>query len=144
MKRKLGGKPAKPDRNDAALQRYKLQQVTRESGGSVHEEFAAEAGIYPPSGAPVSVRERTEDRAVRTTSEGQAPERSGTAYRWLGLTAIVLAVLSLFAFPALLGSTAAVLGLFAYSVGQRALGGWALAIGLISLAGYFILVPLYA
>lgn len=137
-------KPSKPARHSAELQRYKMQQVVRESGGTPHEEFAAEAGVYPPYGAAARTEERTEDWAARNRAEAQAPERSGASYRWLGLTAIVLAVLSLFMFPAGLGSTAAVLGLFAYSTGQRTLGGWALAIGLIALAGYFILVPLYA
>ncbi|GCL72585.1 hypothetical protein PN4B1_25120 [Paenibacillus naphthalenovorans] len=44
--------------------------------------------------------------------------------------------------PVLLGSTAALIGFFAFMLGQRTLGAWSVAIGLIALAGYFVLVPL--
>lgn len=139
MKRKLGGKrPGSSARQDIPLQRLKQEQMRKESGMKMNEEFAAEAA-YPLH----SPRTRQEQSKASTVSEAEQPDASASSStRWLGYTALILAVLSLMLFPVLLGSTATLLGFFAFMLGQKALGVWSVAIGLISLAGYFVLVPL--
>ncbi|MBP1156310.1 MULTISPECIES: hypothetical protein [unclassified Paenibacillus] len=139
MKRKLGGKYPESARQDIPLQRRKQERLRKESRLKVNEEFAAEAA-YPLN----SSRSRLEGPKASVKSEaGQPYVAPSVSYRWLGYTALILAVLSLMMFPVLLGSSATLLGLFAFMLGQRALGTWSIAIGLISLAGYFVLVPLY-
>lgn len=139
MKRKLGGKYPEPARLDIPLQRRKQEQLRKESGLKVNEEFAAEAA-YPLN----TPRARQEEPKPSMTSEAEQPDAApSVSYRWLGYTALILAVLSLMMFPVILGSSATLLGLFAFMLGQKALGAWSIAIGLISLAGYFVLVPLY-
>ncbi|AFC32242.1 hypothetical protein PM3016_5546 [Paenibacillus mucilaginosus 3016] len=102
---------------------------------NVNEEYAAE--VAPPM---------TVQNVRQPVSKAEGQEGAGTtaAMKWIGYTALILAVLSLFVAPALLGSSAALFGFFAFVLGQRAIGALSILIGLISLAGYFILVPLYA
>ncbi|MCZ8518738.1 MULTISPECIES: hypothetical protein [Paenibacillus] len=102
---------------------------------AAHEEYAAE--VAPPL-TTHSIRQPV------SKAEGQESAGATSAMKWIGYTAIILAVLSLFMAPALLGSSAALFGFFAFVLGQRAIGALSILIGLISLAGYFILVPLYA
>ncbi|MGF9712959.1 MULTISPECIES: hypothetical protein [Paenibacillus] len=138
MKHKPGGKRSgSAFRQDIPLQRLKQQQLNRESGMKGNEEFAADAS---PLHLLQFRRERTRTAAA---SRVEQPDPAASAsYRWLGYTALILAVLSLMVLPVLLGSTAALIGFFAFMLGQRTLGAWSVAIGLIALAGYFVLVPL--
>jgi|GEM_PF-790242 len=52
--------------------------------------------------------------------------------RWIGWTALALAVLSLFFFGAAFGPAAAVAGMIAFFLGQRAIGVWSAAIGFMA------------
>lgn len=52
--------------------------------------------------------------------------------RWVGWTALAMAVVSLFFFGAAFGPAAAVAGAIAFSLGQRSIGLWSAAIGLMS------------
>lgn len=139
MKRKLGRHPGSV-RDDRSLRKFKHEQLRRETGRKMREEFAAEL-TYPSGG---SREERSRIMHPVAVTENGAEEGAETSYRWLGYTALVLSILAWFLYPALLGSTSALLGLFAYMLGERSLGTWSIVIGLIALAGYFILVPLYA
>lgn len=139
MKRKPGGKRSGSSaRKDISLQRLKQEQIRKESGMKANEEFAAESAS--PLQLPHSRQERPKASAASAVEQPDASASAST--RWLGYTALILAVLSLMLFPVLLGSTATLIGFFAFMLGQRTLGGWSVAIGLISLAGYFVLVPL--
>lgn len=107
------------------------------------EEYAAEVAFpYSQQRAAEAVKEslRTDNGRANERNKEAAP----AAYRWIGITALTLSLLSLFVLPTLFGSAASLLGFFAYMVGQRSLGIWSVMIGLLSLAGYFLLVPLFA
>jgi len=95
------------------------------------EEAAAEIAV------PVSYR------ADRHEQEQDQEVTAGSAGKATGWAAIILAALSWFIWPVILGITAVVTGFIAYRQGSRALGSWAIAGGLIAAAVYLILVPLY-
>jgi hypothetical protein len=97
------------------------------------EEAAAELA------APVSAADKDNARGLRE----DAAARTQSAARAAGWTALVLAILSLFVWPVLLGGTAAVVGYVAFRQGSRGLGAWSITLGLMSALVYLILVPLY-
>jgi hypothetical protein len=94
-------------------------------------EFAEEATPFP-------------NIASESIQNAEAETEPQTASRTLGYIALTSAIASLFVWPAFLGSFAALFGFFAYIQGSRSLGMWSIVIGLISLAGFFLLVPMYA
>ncbi|WP_424766210.1 hypothetical protein [Paenibacillus sp. sgz302251] len=102
---------------------------------NVNEEMGADFAVGGPIVDATRREEHDTDRAERVDTE-----TGGFALGWVSL---VFAVASWFIWPVLLGVTAAVLGFIAYRQGARALGGWAMAIGLIALALNLIIVPLY-
>lgn len=99
------------------------------------EEYASEL-----TGAPGinSLVERATD-----TGELDADMEAGDtdASRWIGWTALALAIVSLFAWPVFLGAVSAVTGFVAWSKGSRILGVWAMSLGLISIVLYLFLAP---
>ncbi|MFE5319907.1 hypothetical protein ACFQ88_14470 [Paenibacillus sp. NPDC056579] len=121
-------------------QRYSFEQLHKESGMNDKEEYAADmsAAYGGPLQAPVEVS-GTNERSMENARGGTAANS-----RWLGYTALALAILSMFMLPAILGSGAMLIGAIAFGLGSRALGVWSVILGLISLAGYFLLVPLYS
>ncbi|CAG7605899.1 hypothetical protein PAESOLCIP111_00859 [Paenibacillus solanacearum] len=124
-----------------AEERFKKDQIEKESGGSGYkEEYAAE--IAPPAAYRPDIRQAADH--LQETDGDTGHVEGAQSFRWLGYTALLLSIASLFVYPALLGTTSALFGFFAYMLGFRALGAWSMAIGLISLAGYLFLVPLYA
>ncbi|TVY09632.1 hypothetical protein [Paenibacillus cremeus] len=129
-----------PQQHEEALEIYKRDQLKTESGAIADEEYAAEITPVPFVGSPVQPAAWNDPDSVASTN----PVVRSQSYRWLGITALLLSVLSLFVYPALFGTVSTVLGFFAFLLGVRGLGAWAVVVGLISLAGYFILVPLYA
>lgn len=80
------------------------------------EEYAAEIA---PGVAGWIQNHDVNDVAERDTG------RSGT----LGWVALAFAIVSLFLWPIIMGPTAAVLGIYAYFQGQRAMGLWSMVIG---------------
>ncbi|NOU95440.1 hypothetical protein GC093_19735 [Paenibacillus sp. LMG 31456] len=118
---------------------FSREQLYKETGHDSTEEYAAEiaAPYAEPMQAPIESR-----RPVQLSAAQE--ERIQTHGKWLGVTALVLGILSMFVFPTLFGSIAALLGVITYVQGNRALGIGAVSLGLISLIGYFLLVPLYA
>ncbi|GAA4858133.1 hypothetical protein GCM10023310_41640 [Paenibacillus vulneris] len=107
------------------------------------DEYAAEISstFGPPVQAPVHTRESSKRKMESATDVGA--EARGQS-RWLGYTALAAAILSMFMFPVTLGTAAIVIGGLSYMRGIRALGVWSVILGLISLAGYFLLLPLYS
>jgi len=122
--------------------RFPMDQLRKETGQEATEEYAAElaAPYAAPKQAPVEAREAEASAGVKETDTRSSV---GTA-AWIGYTSILLSVISLFIYPVLFGAAGSLLGLLAYSQGQKALGVWSVILGLVSLAGYFLLVPLYS
>lgn len=61
----------------------------------------------------------------------------------VGVTGLVLSILSLFMWPYLLGIVGIVLGIVAYRRDARTLGGWAIAIGVIGILGALVIYPYF-
>ncbi|GBF75443.1 hypothetical protein PA598K_03855 [Paenibacillus sp. 598K] len=80
---------------------------------------------------------------VSTVHSGEMDRADATAGRVIGWVALAFAVASWFLWPVLMGATAALLGWFAYRQGSKRLGAWAVGIGLVALAAYLALLPLY-
>lgn len=132
--------PYSPNRKD---------EFRRENGliGSMLDtrtEFAGElspAQIRHPGFGRTGGEMRTEAPAESLDGQEAAPARRDTTFGWI---AIILAIGSLFFWPAVLGPAAAVLGVVAYLRGNRALGVWSIALGLISVLAFLFLVPYYS
>jgi hypothetical protein len=60
-----------------------------------------------------------------------------------GWSALVVSILSLFVSPILFGTAGVILGIIAFFRGNRSLGGWSMAISLVSIFTSFILVPYF-
>jgi len=80
---------------------------------------------------------------VVSPHSGEIERADATAGRVIGWIALTFAVASWFLWPVLMGATAALLGWFAYRQGSKKLGAWAVGIGLVALAAYLALLPLY-
>jgi hypothetical protein len=143
--------------NEDPFDPYRSDELTRENGLS-HE--LAEAGtefggeLSPAAGAvvnPVAVSPVV-SRIDRTTTQEnfQAADNGGlqvetpegnTTFGWV---AIILAIASLFYWPAVLGPAAAVIGVLAYLNGNRTLGAWSVVLGLLAIAAHLFLIPYYS
>jgi hypothetical protein len=126
-------------RGSDQLLRYQEDQIRRESGvtaGPDDTEFAMETTMLPmaQTSSPLTVKSYEEE------ADSRAPLATSKVIGYIGLIA---AVISLFYWPSVIGTTAMVIGFAAFTMGARALGVWSIIIGLLSLAGYFLLVPLY-
>ena len=105
----------------------------------LNEEYGAE--IAPTASTAISnVPDVEADKVDSREQEGVKERTGGQTVGWIGL---VLAIASMFIYPALLGTTAVVLGIISYVQGSRGLGGWSAVIGGIVLIAYFVLVPRY-
>ncbi|WP_185150636.1 DUF308 domain-containing protein [Cytobacillus dafuensis] len=72
--------------------------------------------------------------------ENEKEDETDTAGRGIGISALVLSIISLFVLPVLFGATGIVLGFIARARGARTLGNWAIGIGVVSIiVGMFIL-----
>jgi hypothetical protein len=125
--------------------RFQTQQLRKEAGmkdeeiGWSSEEYAAEiaAPVQRETEKPTlhdPLEKYKEESSVKVTSRS----------RRIGYTALLIAILSLFIWPAFLGPAAAILGVMAYMGGSRALGTWSFVLGLLSFAAYFLLIPYYS
>lgn len=117
-------------------QRESLEEFAQESFvDDFHwdEEYAAEIAtndrnaVDPAWGEPV-----------------ESEQENDAQMQWVGWASLAVSIISLFFYPAFLGPVGIVGGIIAFWSGNRALGGWSVAIGLISLAAYFIFLPFYA
>ncbi|TDF96716.1 hypothetical protein [Paenibacillus piri] len=115
-----------------------MDQLRKETGQENREEYAAELSPY---GAPVQAPMEYK-RSVQLSEAQEEPLETGS--KWVGYAGLIIGILSLFALPVLFGVSAALLGVISYLQGNRALGVSSVILGIISLAGYFLLVPLYA
>jgi len=104
----------------AFFQEEKVQPIVpgpnEGSMGAEDAEFGTELAA-PPAGA--------------AGAAGDAGQAAKPGYA-LGLVALLTAVVSFFLLPSILGPVGAVVGFMAFAQGRRAMGGWAVALGLIS------------
>lgn len=146
------------DRKESTkLEEYQRLEQRMESGQATREdaEFSAElAAGAPTTGSSIGMRkELGRESGLRTPSpetygadrvqesdETKRPGRTRMA-NVLGWSAFVLALLSLFAMPAIFGSAAIVLGLVSVYQGSRSLGAWSVLIGIVTMVTNLILVP---
>lgn len=106
--------PVEPDKNESVL----------DGGERELEEFAAETAPTAIPGKVVPFERKDDDEKER-----------GTA---LGITGLVLSILSLFIIPYIFAPLGIITGYFAYRNGDRSLGMWAMGIGAVGLLGTFI------
>jgi hypothetical protein len=76
-------------------------------------------------------------------SVASANVSTGTVSRAWGWSALVVSILSLFVLPILFGTAGVILGIIAFFRGNRSLGGWSMAISLVSIFTSVILVPYF-
>ncbi|WP_068774394.1 hypothetical protein [Paenibacillus sp. FJAT-26967] len=93
-----------------------------------NEEYAAELSPADPSLSNA-------DKAERGIPDNWMNART------LGMMAMGSSILSFFLLPLFLGSLGMLLGFMAFSDGRKALGGWAIALGLISFVSKLAFVP---
>lgn len=134
------------DVEEKSLEEKQSEQFRRESGETFKEEYASEVAptVVPPvvlgRRALNNPEEDRPDEPVTRSQEGTEVRSGGRAVGWV---AFILAIISLFVYPVLMGAGAIVLGIIAYVQGSRALGGWSVVIGGIALISYLVLVPYY-
>ncbi len=108
--------------------------ATMKAGKKSDTEFAAEAAAF----TGVTRRHPDQDREI---NQGYTDVQPRSKVGWIGL---VLAILSLFIWPAVLGPAAVVAGFYAYFRGSRALGVWSIVIGLVAFIAYIVVAPFYS
>ncbi|GGG56451.1 hypothetical protein [Paenibacillus radicis (ex Gao et al. 2016)] len=109
-----------------------LPGISNNYYNDLNEEMASDFAV----GSTVSYVPRKEKEETVVERE----ESGGAALGWV---ALVFAVASWFLWPILMGLSSVALGYMAYRQGARALGGWAIAIGLIAVLLSAVIVPLY-
>ncbi|WP_413226628.1 DUF4190 domain-containing protein [Cytobacillus firmus] len=149
---------ADQDRTNEEYDLRYSERIGEADAADYSEETAAEIaapGVYDRS---LDRDEEIEEEAVQanyseeTSAEIAAPgvynrsldrdeeNETAAAGRGVGYAAMALSILSLFVLPVLFGATGIVLGFIARRRGSESLGGWAIAIGAISIiVGMFIL-----
>lgn len=135
------GKPAE------APSSYGREHFAQETGAlHADEEYAAE--LTPRTSSFPQHEERavpSEEARTRADIEAFVDDEPAAAQsRTLGIVGLVLAAISLFFLPAVLGPASVVVGFAAYVRGNRTLGVWSMALGLLAVAAYYVLVPYYA
>ncbi|KAB7670050.1 DUF4190 domain-containing protein [Bacillus sp. B1-b2] len=78
-----------------------------------------------------------------TIRKDVAREKEGTGGRGVGITALVISILSLFVMPILLGIVGIVLGFVARRRGAVSTGTWAISLGAISIIIGIFLAPFF-
>lgn len=139
-----------------------LSQTERYTGELVGEE--AEVTGQPVNSVPgrVEVEDQADDRGftasvrdddveasaeiaepIRQSDDRNERESPQNGTSGVGVTGLVLSILSLFLWPYLLGAVGIVLGYFAYRRGARTLGAWSMVIGAIAILGALIVYPYF-
>lgn len=80
---------------------------------------------------------------VSPRSQGSQQAQRENAGSGMGMTAVGLAILSLFLLPYLLAPVAMVIGYLAMRRGARSLGIWALVIGAVAILGAMVIYPYF-
>lgn len=112
--------------------------------GRGETEFAGELAPAPAGSAGFGRVSGERNDAFHAADNGGIQEEVPEGNRTFGWIAIILAIVSLFYWPAVLGPSAAVFGVIAYMRGNRALGAWSVVLGLLALLAFLFLVPYYS
>lgn len=99
-----------------------------------YEETAAE---FAPQRTQYMQNQWDADR-----SAGQAEDPRENTGTGLGVTALIISILSLLFMPITLGAAGIVIGILAFVRGSRGLGMWAIGIGALSLINQFFFAPM--
>lgn len=102
---------------------------------NVYEEMGADISVGGTGMADI----RGTDDTINHDVEAAAIS-SGYAWGWV---AVIFAVAAWFIWPVLLGATAGIIGVIAFTQGARGLGGTAMAIGLGAVLFYLLMAPIY-
>jgi hypothetical protein len=117
-------------------------------GSQAQEEYAAEVAFAaaPSAPSPAPALDFADAAKSPNNRVEVSPRREITMFRsrTVGYMALIIALLSMFVWPGILGPAAVILGLTAYMGGTRGLGAWSIALGLLAFAAYFFLVPYYS
>ncbi len=119
-------------RNNILNEEEVHQEMFRD--GNFYEETAAEFAPQRPQHMP---NQWADDRATVTADNQRVTTGTG-----LGITALILSILSLLFMPVTLGTVGIVVGIIAFVRGSRGLGSWAIGIGAISLINQFFFAPM--
>jgi hypothetical protein len=146
--KQLGGNMKKDDVpfDKATKERFQQDQLRIESGLTNKEEYAAEI-TAPTSKITYAVPYRSakveSDARLEAVQDEEIEElvEAVTRNKAVGYIALFVALASLFVWPVLLGVSGVILGIIAFFFGNKALGSWSIALGLVAVAAYFLLVP---
>jgi hypothetical protein len=137
--------------DDDPFDPYRTEEVKKDNGlhktiSDSYTEFGGELSpaqsVHPGlAGRGDELYRDTEKYREHRTVEGEQDGPRSKAFGWV---AIILAIASLFYWPAVLGPTAAVVGVVAYNRGNKALGIWSVTLGLVSLLAYLYWVPYFS
>lgn len=123
------------DRMTERQERLKEQLLQEEE---VHEEMFRNNLYKEETAAELSPY----TRPLRTLGEFDAERRETPSASGLGITALILSILSLLFMPITFGLAGVIMGIFSYVRGSKGLGLWAVGLGAITLINQFFLVPL--
>ncbi|MNC34081.1 hypothetical protein D3C75_824980 [compost metagenome] len=110
-----------------------IEDSYMEFSGELGPGQAFSSGMAPRLGQR-SDRERV-PAADPVREDGKSNNRTSA---WI---AIILGIGSLLFWPAILGPAAVVMGVVAYASGNKSVGVWSVALGLLSVIAYFVLLP---
>lgn len=127
--------------DNATKERFQRNQLRIESGMNTHEEYAAEIAV--PQARIIRDYGTNAGSSVSDEEVAELVE-AVTRNKAVGYVAIFVALASLFVWPVLLGISGIILGVIAFVMGNKGLGSWSVALGVIAVAAYFLLVPYYA
>lgn len=115
----------------AFLQANAVNPIANDSKRAGREEFAAE--VAAPFSRAMTQRKRT--KKGKPARERYVPKTS------LGYAAILIAVISFFWMPSILGPASVVVGFMAFVRGSRALGIWSMLLGTIAFVIFLTTIP---
>jgi hypothetical protein len=122
-----------------------IKQITdgKDSFGSFPVLPTAMASTTTPPVAVPVLHDEEYATELAEPSIVSAKSDTGIVSRAWGWSALVVSILSLFVSPVFFGPAGVILGIIAFFRGNRSLGGWSMAISLVSIFTSFILVPYF-
>jgi hypothetical protein len=134
---------------DDPFDAYRADEFERDSrlsdpDADTGSEFAGE--LAPAAGMNGFTRSREDISRgnYHASDNGGLQEDAPEGNKTMGWIAIIMAIVSLFYWPAVLGPAAAVFGVIAFMRGSRALGTWSVVLGLVAVLAFLFLVPYYS
>lgn len=107
------------------------------------EETSAEIVNPMPFNTSVPVRQRVETTNEEAKMDTQRKERTESNGRGIGITALIISIISLFVMPIVLGIVGIIVGFVARRRGAVTLGSWAIALGALSIIIGIFIAPFF-